>query len=50
MQVIYMLQMKIIIRLRKITPGGSVITFAGSGTAGSTDAAGIAAGFKSPVD
>ena len=33
-------------KIRKITPGGTVSTFAGSGSVGSTDATGIAASFN----
>ena len=36
--------------IRRITPGGVVTTFAGSGLAGSTDANGMAASFKQPQD
>lgn len=35
-------------KIRKITPAGSVSTFAGSGLIGSTDATGIAASFNGP--
>jgi len=35
--------------IRKVTPGGNVTTFAGSGTAGSIDGQGIAAEFDDPT-
>jgi hypothetical protein len=34
--------------IRKVTPAGEVTTFAGSGTAGATDATGIGASFNQP--